>query len=71
MISYEQAKKEIENYFEHCGFDNSLINKDVILAFVEMCNSDYDNWIKDMLNSYFNDNGQKFENKKFFFEEIK
>lgn len=70
MITYKQAKKEIENYFDYCGFDKSRISKDVILGFVEMCNSDYENWIKDMLNSYFNDNGQKFEDKKFYFEEV-
>jgi hypothetical protein len=68
MITKQQAKKEIENYFEDFDFNKSLIDEDVIIGFVEMCNDDYENWIKDMLNSFFNDNGQKFENKKFFFE---
>lgn len=61
MIKYRQAKKEIEYYFDYCGFDKTEITKDLIKDFVEMCNSDYENWIKDMLNSYFNPNNELFE----------
>ncbi len=68
MITNKQAKKEIQNYFNYCGFDKEKINKDVIQGFVEMCNSDYEEWVNQMLNSYFNDNGQKFVGGKFFYE---
>lgn len=36
-----------------------------------MSNSDYDEWIKQMLKSYFNDNNQELEGGKFIFEEEK
>lgn len=68
MITDKQAKKEIENHFDYCGFDKSKINRAMIQGFVEMCNNDYEEWIKQMLGSYFNDNGQKSVGGKFFFE---
>ena len=68
MITHKQAKMEIEKYFDCCGYDKSLITEDTVESFVEMCNDDYEEWVKNMLNSYFNDNGQKFEHTEFFFE---
>lgn len=70
MINHKLALKEIENYFDYCGFDKSKIKKDVIDGFVEVCNSDYDEWMKQMLGSYFNDNSQKLEGGRFFFEKV-
>lgn len=69
MISYIEAKNEIEKYFDINDFDKSRISKDVIEGFIESCNSDYDEWIEQMLESYFNDNNQKIIGGKFFFEE--
>lgn len=68
MISFKRAQKEIENYLDLCSYDKSRINNNAIKGFIEMCNSDYDEWIKEMLDSYFNDNNQKFVGGNFFFE---
>jgi len=34
MSTNKQAKKEIENYFNYCGFYKSKLNEDVIGGFV-------------------------------------